>query len=108
MASANVADEDDERLAPSQVPERGMFDLAPNIEAVQLVLAYIKLVLKPWRDTGAGYKDLKIDLILCGRLNLMKLFLWHYVDLKDGWIASLLQVAHAAERGPWLARQLRK
>ena len=42
-----------------------------------------------------------------GRLDLMKLFLWRYIDSDDGWIASSLQVAHAAERGPWLEKQLR-
>jgi hypothetical protein len=42
-----------------------------------------------------------------GHLDLMKLLLWRYIDSDDGWIASSLQVAHAAERGPWLAKQLR-
>ena len=38
----------------------------------------------------------------------MKLFLWHFIDSKDGWITSSLAVAHAAEHGPWLARKLRE
>ncbi|KIM77358.1 hypothetical protein PILCRDRAFT_76818 [Piloderma croceum F 1598] len=37
----------------------------------------------------------------------MKLFLWQYISTNNGWIASSLHVAHAAERGPWLAKQLR-
>ena len=38
---------------------------------------------------------------------MMKPFLWRYISSKDGWIASSLQVAHAAEHGSWLAKQLR-
>src|ERR1700685_3131884 len=37
----------------------------------------------------------------------MKPFLWWYISSKDGWIASSLQVVHAAEHGSWLAKQLR-
>jgi hypothetical protein len=46
----------------------------------------------------------------------MKMFLWQYTDIesrvkgKKGktWIGALLSMAHAAERGPWLARQLQE
>lgn len=38
----------------------------------------------------------------------MKMFLWRYIDSPDGWIASSLHVAHAAECGPWLAKMLRE
>jgi hypothetical protein len=48
----------------------------PSIDAAQLALAAIKLVLKLHRDTGAGYKDPQIYLFMRGCLNLMKLFLW--------------------------------
>ena len=42
-----------------------------------------------------------------GRLDMMRMLLWQYIDSDSGWIASSLQVAHAAERGPWLAKHLR-
>jgi hypothetical protein len=98
---------DDEQSNCPQAPEKGFFERPPSIDAAKLALAAIKLVLKPHRDTGAGYKDPQIDLLMWGHLDLMKLFLWQYIDSDDGWIASSLQVAHAAERGPWLAKQLR-
>ena len=103
----SIVDYDDEQSDRLQVPEKGLFEPPPSIDAARLALAAIKLVLKPHRNIGAGYKDPRIDLLMRGQLNLMKLFLWRYIDSNDGWIASSLQVAHAAERGPWLAKQLR-
>jgi len=104
---AGLVDCDDEQSDCLQVPEKGVFEPPPSVDAARSALEAIKLVLKPRRDTGAGYKDPHIDLLMRGRLDLMKLLLWRYIDSDDGWIASSLQVAHAAERGPWLAKQLR-
>ena len=104
---ASLVDCDEEQFELPQAPEKGLFEPPPTIDVAKLALADIKRVLKPHRDTGAGYKDPKIDLLLRGRLDLMKLFLWQYISTNNGWIASSLHVAHAAERGPWLAKQLR-
>ena len=71
----NLVNCDDAQSDPSQAPEKGPFEPPPTIDVARLALADIKLVLKPNRDTGAGYKDPGIDLLMQGRLDLMKLFL---------------------------------
>jgi len=43
-----------------------------------------KNVLRPPRDTGARYKDVKLVLPLWGQLRLMKMFLIKYVDHLSG------------------------
>lgn len=99
---------DEEQSENPQAPEIGVFEPPPSVADALAALKAIKLVLKPRRECGIGSKDPRIDLLLRGRLDLMKMFLWHFVDSTDGWIASSLAVAHAAERGPWLARKLRE
>jgi hypothetical protein len=107
-AVASEVDRDEEQSDRPQAPERGLFEPPPSLESARSALAGIKLVLNPPQDTGVGHKDPGYDLLLRGRLDLMKMFLWRYIDSLDGWIASSLQVAHAAERGPWLAKRLRE
>ena len=54
---------DDEQ--PPAVPcEPGNFLPPPSIESAKSALADIKNLLKPPRDTGAGYKDPNLDLVL--------------------------------------------
>jgi len=66
-------------------------------------------LLKPPQDTGAGYKDPNLDLVLQGHLELMRIFLWQFISGgSSGWMAASLTVACAAECGPWLARHLRE
>jgi hypothetical protein len=55
--TAGRVDCDDEQSDCPQVPEKGIFEAPPSIDAARLALEAIKLVLKPHRDTGAGYKD---------------------------------------------------
>jgi hypothetical protein len=83
----------DEQPDCPQVPEKRIFKALPSIDAARSALEAIKLVLKPHRDMGAGYKDPQIDLLMWGHLGLMKLFLWQYIDSADEWIASSLHVA---------------
>jgi hypothetical protein len=107
-AIASEVDRDEEQSDCPQAPERGLFEPPPSLELARSALAGIKIVLNPPRNTRAGHKDPGFDLLLRGRLDLMKMFLWRYVDSPDGWIASSLHVAHAAERGPCLAKRLRE
>jgi len=107
-APEDVIDCDEEQSENPQAPEIGISEPPPSLEDALAALKAIKLVLKPRRECGIGSKDPRIDLLLRGRLDLMKMFLWHFFDSTDGWIVSSLAVAHAAERGPWLARKLRE
>ena len=112
MSNAPLADLNAESCADATLPNEGCFVSPPTLEDARLALADIKKVLKPPRKTGKGYKDPKIDLVLRGRLELMKMFLWQYTDIESRvkgekgktWIGASLSVAHAAKRGPWLAR----
>ena len=89
--------------------------LPPSLEAVKKAHKDISLLLKPPRRMGVGYKDPELDLVLHGHLELMKMFLWAYMEseatsggLGGTWMATSLKVANAAERGPWLACHLRE
>lgn len=93
---------DDDNEQPPSVPmEPGAFQLPPDLEAAGRAYADIKKLIKPPRDTGVGYKDPNLDLVLRGRLELMKMFLWQYLDgSAQGWIAASLKMAHAANVVP--------
>ena len=79
--------------------------LPSSLEAVKKAHKDISLLLKPSRRMGAGYKDPELDLVLCGHLELMKMFLWAYMEseavsggLGGTWMAMSLKMANAAER----------
>jgi len=87
--------------------------LPPSLEAVKKAHKDISLLLKPPQRMGSGYKEPELDLVLHGHLELMKMFLWVYMEseamsggLSGTWLAMSLKVANAAERGPWLAHHL--
>src|SRR5882724_1667492 len=89
--------------------------ITPTLDEAKSALDVIKNVLRPWRDTGAGYKDVKLDLLLQGQLKLMKMLLIKYVDhlsrpgtpQADVWGATALEVVKMAVWGAWLACQLK-
>jgi len=97
----NVTDDEDERLAPSQVPERGMFDPAASIGTLRdWAVADIKLVLKHterYNNNGAVTKTQDWTWF-CVRLWLDEVISVVYVDSKDSGLHSRLQVAHAVKR----------
>ncbi|KDQ19532.1 hypothetical protein BOTBODRAFT_28110 [Botryobasidium botryosum FD-172 SS1] len=76
---------------------------APTIDTAKQALADIKHILKPPRDSGPGYKDPGLDLLLRSRLEKMRMFLWFYINHKDGlgWTAASKKAAEAPERGEW-------
>lgn len=61
---AGLVDCDDEQSECPQVPEKGLFEPPPSIAAARSALEAIKLVLKPYRDTRAGYKDPHLNLMM--------------------------------------------
>lgn len=95
---------------PSTTTRSGTYIPAPTIEVATQALADIKLILRPPRDSGAGYKDPKLPETRRTRLEKMRMFLWTYVDSKggQGWMAASAETARAYEGGPWLAGRLRK
>lgn len=101
---------------PQWCPRHTFNTLPPSVDKAVVALEDIKRVLKPRRLTGGGYKDLKIDLLLHGQLEMMRMFVWAYIDgernRKPGtgscWIAASEKVAHAAERGAGFARSLQE
>src|SRR5882724_1641968 len=54
--------------------------IPPTLNEAGSELEAIKKILKPLRASGAGYKDTKLDLLLWGRLKLMKMLLVAYLD----------------------------
>jgi len=88
----------------------------PTLDEAKSALVHLKNILKPPRDSGAGYKDARLDLLLRGRLELMQMFLATYIrrvldpaDMLGGkWGTTSLEVAEMAKRGPWLAWRMRQ
>ncbi len=84
----------------------------PTVVQAKIAYGRIKLILHPPRNTGKGYKDPKLDLLLRGRLEGMKQFLWTYINPEsrsyNKWMAASLEMAMAFEKGPWFARRLRE
>jgi hypothetical protein len=84
----------------------GRFVPPPSIDDAKKALVDLTQLLRPRRETGAGYKDPGLDLLLRSWLERMKMFLWHYTDTSKGrvgWMEASLQTAHAFQKGPWLA-----
>ena len=84
----------------------------PTLEATQAAHANIKAIIRPPWDTGGGYKDPGLDLLLRSRLESMQRFLWAYINVKSPfhkkWTMASLDIAHTAEKGLWFARRLRE
>ncbi|KAG2033109.1 hypothetical protein BDR03DRAFT_1014657 [Suillus americanus] len=82
----------------------------PTVGKAKLALVDLKLILRP-PQSGPGYKDPKLDLLLCTHLERMQMFLWTYTDSANknpGWMAASLKTAHAYQKGPWLAGHLQE
>src|SRR5882724_9208041 len=90
--------------------------IPPTLDEARSALDVIKNILRPPRDTGVGYKHAKLDLLLRGRLELMKMLLIKYEDILsrpgmpqlDVWGATAIEVAKMAVCRGWLACQLKK
>ncbi|KAK7015282.1 hypothetical protein R3P38DRAFT_2786804 [Favolaschia claudopus] len=91
---------------------------APSKETARAALKAINNLLRPPRNKGAGYKKCKLHLYTRTRLEWMASFLHLYTSDKTAptgqlsvhskWISASLTAAHAAQKGPWLARKLRE
>jgi hypothetical protein len=75
QAPEDIIDCNEEQSENPQAPEIGIFEPPPSVEDALAALKAIKLILKPRRECGIGSKDPQIDLLLQGRLDLMKMFL---------------------------------
>lgn len=88
--------------------------LPPSIYTAKKALVDIRLLLKPPRTKGGGYKDPDLDTFLCNRLEMMCLFLVAYTDPihSHPWIAASLTAACGMQKGhysrTYSAEQLRK
>jgi hypothetical protein len=95
---------------PHTPSDPGHFVPPPTIEEATCALADIKVMLRPPCDSGkGGYKDPQLDRLLRTRLEKMSMFLWNYVDTRNGpngWMGASLKTAKAFEKGPWLAGRL--
>jgi hypothetical protein len=105
-----MSDEDGEGEAHNDAKEKRWEP--PTLKAAQAAHAKIKAIIHPLHDTGHGYKDPGLDLLLRSRLESMQQFLWAYIDVKSPffkkWMAASLDIARTAERGLWFARRLRE
>jgi hypothetical protein len=73
---AGETDKEDETDTPDST--KTTYRPPPTVAAASTAYQKIKLILHPPRDNGKGYKDPKLDLLLRGRLEGMKQFLWVY------------------------------
>ncbi|KIJ09520.1 hypothetical protein PAXINDRAFT_87353, partial [Paxillus involutus ATCC 200175] len=93
----------------------------PTVESARRALHDLKLILKPPRESGRGFKDPQLPLVLRTRLEWMKSFLWIYVDDpapcskskdtgsdKSHWSSASLQAAHTQQSTPFRAKNLCK
>ncbi|KAF7347061.1 hypothetical protein MVEN_01459900 [Mycena venus] len=90
----------------------------PSLEEAQAALKAINLLLRPPRNTGAGYKKCELHLYTRTRLEWMATFLHMYCtthrpipgqdSVAGKWNSASLAAAHAAQKGPWTARRLRQ
>ncbi|KAJ7614709.1 hypothetical protein DFH06DRAFT_1344041 [Mycena polygramma] len=81
----------------------------PTIEEARKALADLRLLLRPPRKTGKGYKDPKLDLFTRTWLEWLSSFLHMYCDDKRPigaqdpkaarWTAASLEAAYAAQKG---------
>src|SRR5882724_9473081 len=102
-------------LSTPQTTQLSSGGIPPTLDEAKSALDVIKNALRPQRDTGAGYKDVKLDLLLWGQLKLMKMLLIKYVyhlsrpgTLQDDvWGVTALEVAKMAALVDWLACQLK-
>ncbi|KAF7357933.1 hypothetical protein MVEN_00839800 [Mycena venus] len=110
-------DEEAEEGHPEDDAKEGKFT-APTIEEAQAALKAINLLLRPPRNTGAGYKRCDLPLYTRTRLEWVASFLHLYTSnhhrvpgqqpVNSKWISASLAAAHAAQKGPWTARRLRQ
>jgi len=79
----------------------------PSIEAAKVVHMKIKDILHPKRQTGHGYKNPKLDLLLRSQLKAMQCFLWTYINPEshfyNKWMAASLDTAQGSGWGVWFA-----
>ncbi|KAJ7665798.1 hypothetical protein B0H17DRAFT_1210803 [Mycena rosella] len=113
----NLSDaESEEEASPEPQPE--IQRTPPTIEEAREALKALARILRPPHDSGAGYKDPKLDLLTRTRYKWLKSFLHIYssdnrpIGNRDAkaarWMAASLEAAHAAQKGPWLAQRLRE
>jgi hypothetical protein len=105
-----MSDEDGEGEAHGDQKE--MRWKPPTLEAAQTAHGKIKAIIHLPQDTGSGYKDPGLDLLLQSRLESMQWFLWAYIEVKSPfyhrWMAASLDIARTVEKGLWFARHLRE
>jgi hypothetical protein len=86
----------------------------PSLEKARTALDDIETILKPPRMSGNGYKDPGLDSVLQACLEMMKRFLWTFIDDRNtlGWVASSLDTIRKDGRGKtsgtYSARRLHK
>ncbi|KAJ7889161.1 hypothetical protein B0H14DRAFT_2262084, partial [Mycena olivaceomarginata] len=89
----------------------------PSIEEALATLKAINLLLRPPRNTGAVYKKCELTLYTRTRLEWVASFLHLYTtsssipgqeSVAGKWNSASLAAAHAAQKGPWTAKKLRK
>jgi hypothetical protein len=102
--------ENDEDDTPLTSPiNSALFVPPPSMEAAKVALTDLGLLLRPPRQTGAGYKNPKLDLLLRHRLEQMQVFLRKYTDHShgaNGWMAASLQTAKDHGSGTSQAQRL--
>lgn len=82
----------------------------PDIVQAEAALKDLKMILKPPRTSGRGYRDSKLGAWTRERLEAMEIFLGHYTNPQspayNAWTAASLLAAAGKGKSTWFARNL--
>jgi hypothetical protein len=110
--SENSADENEEAQSSTFDGELrdGHKRLPPTIPACQEALLDVIEILNPQRKNGIGHLTFDGDDVLRKHLEMMRMFLWMYVDQKQPrtWTEACDDTVHAHQKGSHTRRRLRQ
>jgi hypothetical protein len=70
---------------------------APSVVAAKAALVDLTAILNPKRKSGIGHNPFDGDNLLQHRLEMMKMFLWKFVDKKE-WAKASEEAAYSFQR----------
>lgn len=96
------------RVSGLDTPETEWKHAPPTASVAKVALEDLRALLRPRKPSG-GRKPFGGGDVLYERLEMMRGFLWAYVDGRPpAWMDASLRTAHFYQRGPALARRLRQ
>ena len=109
MDSETQSEDSEEEQSHSE-PREGHERLPPAIPACEKALLDLIEILNPHRKNGIGHIPFDGDNLLRKRLEMMRMFLWMYVDQKQPrtWTEACDYTVRAHQKGGYVGRRLRQ